>query len=322
MVKQKNGNKKKRESPVKAWCFTLNNPTITKEDLLQILSPHVYYAIIADEIGESGTPHLQGYLELNKKQRFTTTALLFAPHKPHLEQKSKKSLPCQAADYCKKDGKYVETGTPPKARKANSNRALATMCTSIQNGVPLEEAMLTDPATYVRNYRGLQDFQTRLIKVPNMRDMQCFFFYGPTGVGKSHYCYEKWPDLYRKAVGKSLWMDGYDAQKVVFFDEFVGQYPRSDMLMITDKYPTRVEIKGGFRQLSCDLMLFASNKHPATFYEHWVGNEEHLRAFARRFTKVFWWPNRRRDSLVVLENKQEVEEWFLDIDNTRKVFGD
>lgn len=325
MVKSKKISKKPaRESPKKQWCFTLNNPTIPKETLLEQLKGFCDYIVIGDEVGINGTPHFQGYMDITKKRRLNSVLLLFAPFKPHLEPKSPHSTPFQAAEYCKKDAKYVESGISPKAgQKKNPSKSLNLMCEALKTGSNLEEAMAIDPATYVRNYRGLQEYQSRLIKVPNMRPMECYFFYGPTGVGKSHYVFDKWPDLYRKAIGKCLWMDGLEPyHKVIFFDEFVGQYPRADLLMITDKYPCRVEVKGGYRQLCSELMVFASNKHPSTFYDAWKGNEEHLRALARRFTKVFWWPTRRRDSLLILEQPQEVEEWFLDEDNTRKIFGD
>lgn len=321
--KQKTSKSRPRESPKKQWCFTLNNPTIPIQELLDVLKVHCDYVVIGDELSSTGTPHYQGYIDLKKKQRITTVSLLFAPSKPHLESKSNNSTPFQAAEYCKKDAKYVEFGIPPKAgQKKNPSKSLNMICSAIKDGSTIEEAMQIDPATYVRNYRGLLEYQSRLTQVPIMRDMECHFFYGPTGVGKSHYCFDKYPQLYRKAIGKCMWMDGLEStHTVVFFDEFVGQYPRNDILMVTDKYPCRVEVKGGYRQLLCNLMLFASNKHPSTYYEDWKGSEEHLRAFARRFTKVFYWPTRQRDSLMVIEQPFAILEWFLDEDNTRKIFG-
>lgn len=314
---------KKRESPKKAWCFTLNNPTITKEDLQGKLAPHCHYVVIGDEVGESGTPHLQGYLELHKKQRLAPVKLLFAPHNPHLEPKSPNSLPIQASEYCKKEGKYVEFGTAPKDRKRS--KILDQMCKDLIEKKPLDDVMMLDPATYVRNYRGLQDFESRVNKPPNVRPMQCYFFYGPTGVGKTYYCYEKWPDLYRKPLGgkSALWMDGLlPSHRTILFDEHTGQYPLHEMLQLMDQYALQVERKGGFVKCFFELMLFTGNIHPSLFYLKWEGREEHLRAYARRFTKVFYWPTRNRDSMLVIEQKDDILEFFLDLDNSRKVFGD
>lgn len=59
-----------RISPSIRWCFTLNN--YTKEEYGSVVlvfreKSKVY--IIGDEVGESGTPHLQGYVEFKTKVR-------------------------------------------------------------------------------------------------------------------------------------------------------------------------------------------------------------------------------------------------------------
>ena len=66
----------KRPSPAKHWCFTLNN--YTTEDIENILgsigsdgstfgSKPKY--IFQEEEGEEGTPHLQGYINFDRKVR-------------------------------------------------------------------------------------------------------------------------------------------------------------------------------------------------------------------------------------------------------------
>lgn len=68
MAPGKSGNTK-RISASKRWCFTLNN--YTEEELAQLtllgMAPNKY--IIGREVGESGTPHLQGYFHFKKKVR-------------------------------------------------------------------------------------------------------------------------------------------------------------------------------------------------------------------------------------------------------------
>lgn len=36
----------------KHWCLTLNNPTITKDELIAIMEPKVSYGVFQAEIGE------------------------------------------------------------------------------------------------------------------------------------------------------------------------------------------------------------------------------------------------------------------------------
>ena len=48
----------KKQQQSKKWCYTLNNPTsepLVDEDLVEY---HVY----GEEVGESGTPHYQGFI--------------------------------------------------------------------------------------------------------------------------------------------------------------------------------------------------------------------------------------------------------------------
>jgi hypothetical protein len=61
---------KKRINPAKRWVFTLNN--YTNEEYCSICSTiktYCRYALVAKEVGDKGTPHLQGYIELKHKSR-------------------------------------------------------------------------------------------------------------------------------------------------------------------------------------------------------------------------------------------------------------
>ena len=62
---------KKQISPSIRWCMTLNNYTETDYHIIteKIVPKFCKYAILSKEIGESGTPHLQGYIELLAKGR-------------------------------------------------------------------------------------------------------------------------------------------------------------------------------------------------------------------------------------------------------------
>jgi len=58
-------------SPAKAWCFTLNNWTENEYEFLSsaFLTAGMKY-IIGKEIGEQGTPHLQGYMHSSDGKKF------------------------------------------------------------------------------------------------------------------------------------------------------------------------------------------------------------------------------------------------------------
>ena len=46
----------------RGWCFTLNNYNEEEEVRALALPEEVSYGVVGKEVGESGTPHFQGYL--------------------------------------------------------------------------------------------------------------------------------------------------------------------------------------------------------------------------------------------------------------------
>lgn len=93
---------KTQANQCKKWCFTLNN--YTKNEYLDILdtleSKKIDY-IIGEEIGEQGTPHLQGYIESPKKIRWTELKLTNKIHWEVARGSRDKNI-----IYCSKEGKF------------------------------------------------------------------------------------------------------------------------------------------------------------------------------------------------------------------------
>lgn len=66
------------------------------------------YAIYAEEEGESGTPHLQCFVQLKTRHRMLAVKKLVGYDHVHLEPR--RGTPEQASEYCKKGGLYEEFG--------------------------------------------------------------------------------------------------------------------------------------------------------------------------------------------------------------------
>lgn len=100
-------------SRAKHWCFTLNNYDDAEVQALRVLGSggRVEYLVFGREIGESGTPHLQGYIIFNSAVRFTTAHSRIG-NRSHLEIAHSPGV--RAADYCKKEGDFEEFGTCPE----------------------------------------------------------------------------------------------------------------------------------------------------------------------------------------------------------------
>ncbi len=102
---------KKRATRAKNFVITVNNPDAKVIESLKAMEL-ISYGVIGKEVGESGTPHLQGYVQLNERKTITgfQKALVAAGirswigiAKGSVEENQK---------YCKKDGDWVEWGTP------------------------------------------------------------------------------------------------------------------------------------------------------------------------------------------------------------------
>ena len=84
-------------------CFTVNNYSPEDEQELKSLGPKglVKFIIFGKEVGESGTPHLQGYAETSTVRAFSTWKRIIG-ERAHLERA--KGTRSQNKAYCSKDG--------------------------------------------------------------------------------------------------------------------------------------------------------------------------------------------------------------------------
>lgn len=99
---------KKQISPARYWCFTWNKYPKNYYDLIDpVFQDHKW--IVGEEVGESGTPHLQGYIEFDKKKR---PASLGLPKQIHWEKCKGNRL--QNVRYCSKEGKFCGNLRPPR----------------------------------------------------------------------------------------------------------------------------------------------------------------------------------------------------------------
>ena len=89
------------------FCVTLNNFTDT--DVEQLKSFPASYIILAEETGATGTTHIQGCIELEKRISFAKVKKTVP--RAHIEPR--KGNAKQAAGYCKKGA------TPPESSGAN-----------------------------------------------------------------------------------------------------------------------------------------------------------------------------------------------------------
>jgi len=212
--------------------------------------PPYKYLVIGQEVGESGTPHLQGYVTFQDQLRFNSIKSFSTQcASAHWEQKSKNSTYAQAADYCKKGGIFTEWGELPvsgqvRATVAASKRweeALANAKSGNFEEIPAQ--------IQIQCYRTLKSIRNdTLLEGSSLDgDLVNFWYHGPPGTGKSLYARLKYPLHFLKALNH--WWDGYTGQEVVLLDEWEltsGKFLGHHLKLWTDRYPFRPEVKGSF----------------------------------------------------------------------------
>lgn len=105
------GPKDKRVSQAKRWVFTWNNYPEDWENKIRTSfgSSGSKIWIAGKEVGEKGTPHIQGYVELNKKSR-PFTVFPFLPL--GIYWKAARGSREENYGYCSKDGEFICKGFP------------------------------------------------------------------------------------------------------------------------------------------------------------------------------------------------------------------
>lgn len=274
-------------TPKKAYCFTLNN--YSEDEFTEIcgnLANLATYAIIAKEIGELGTPHLQGYCIFTRPYRFSTIKNRYLP-RCHIEVAA--GSPRANREYCSKDGEYREFGQIPTTREGNSSRdELATeFVTCMERGRSgLSDFVDANPGTWMysghtllRNYLAIQPLLSR-------DNIQVYWYWGLPGVGKSRRAHQEMPEAYIKDP-RTKWWNGYLLEKECIIDDYgPGGIDINHLLRWFDRYKCYVESKGGMLPLHVSKFIVTSNFKPCEIFKWGDYINPQLPALERRLNII------------------------------------
>lgn len=260
-----------KETRSRDWCFTLNNPSV--DDVKCVEQIEHKYLIYGKEVGEMGTPHLQGYIEFGNAKRLSTLKKI--NNKIHWEQR--KGTAEQAAEYCKKEGAYKESGLISSSRQGKRNDLEEAVETTKKKGIM--GAVLENPVAFVKYFKGLERLDFYLQSKRNSKP-EVYWLWGKTGTGKTRKAIEMSPDsFYMK--GNHKWWDGYLQQKCIIVDDFDGLWPFRDLLNFLDRYPYQGQTKGGFVHINSPIICVTCEHAPSYFWR-----DTDLEQVLRRCTHV------------------------------------
>ena len=174
---RKGKSKKKTQSQPRSkhWCFTLNNYTETDIDRLSQLrnTPEVYL-IYGKEVGESGTPHLQGFVSFPSRKRLNQVISVLGQCHCSIARYITQSI-----QYCKKEGDYTEFGTAPTGRGGRTDLAKFKEYVKANKGknIRLQDIREEHSVVYARYPRFCKEYindnkETKLVDPHPLRTWQ------------------------------------------------------------------------------------------------------------------------------------------------------
>jgi len=248
------------------WTMTINNWVPEHVEILDKYFADAIYAIYGEEIGElNGTPHLQIYFSKKNPIMFSTLKKKFPT--AHIEQAKGDDL--QNQTYCSKDKKFKEFGTPQKQGERNDIKEIAKR---IIDGEKLDDITMENPDIYHQFGRTLSRVEDIAMRKMYRKEMTSgLWIYGETGTGKSERAFENYnPETHYIWKYDNGWNDGYAQQETVIIDEFRGQMPMNELLMMIDKHPNYSVRRRGREPLPfvSKHVIITSSMHPKEIYKN------------------------------------------------------
>lgn len=273
----------------KHWCFTMNN--YTEDDvtrLSQLKNTQAAYIIFGREVGEQGTPHLQGFVSFPSRKRLPQ--VIAALGQCHC---SIARLITQSIEYCKKeDENAIEVGVPPttKGQRNDLEEFKAAVKSGLKDMKEIREEHSSVYARYTKFVKEyvkdhmvkhvvecypLRDWQSNLnIKLNGPIDnREIIFLVDTTGnSGKSwffQYYEQNHPDTSQIIIpGKKLDMAYIllETNRVVMFDcprSKQGDFIQYDFLEeIKNGYVFSGKYEAVIKRFPTPHVVVAMNEHP------------------------------------------------------------
>lgn len=321
----------------KDWCFTINNPTDEHLDALQSLD--YKYLTYQPEIGEEGTPHLQGFVQLQVKDRMTAILKHMHEFVDTVDEDGevlpgntghwakRRGRPTEAAHYCQKPvgrewgdlpevgcqckhcigierfDRFFEDGQIGEDRDA----ALATAC-SVLKEKGLSHVINRYPGLYVQNHSGMDKLEN-FYQPERDFQTQVTVIWGRFGAGKTRYAMEAFPKPYMAPAfggrGQTDFFGRYQPRhhETLVLDDFYGNWKYTTFLRVADRYPTEVHTKGGFQQVLVHDLVFTSNAPPSKWYPNVLANPDRAGSFFRRIHNIIYFTEHGYVIIKVIDRK-------------------
>jgi len=211
---------------VRNWCFTWNNWTPPDEEFIRSLKPKVTWLVCGREIGDEGTPHLQGAIIFRDQKTFSA-----------LNKSTKKKCiwapmicPERCSDtYCRKEMTeregFFTFGKRPVTKKEQGKNE-EDRWEQIWKDAKASNLEAIPKKDLIRNYGNFKRIAADHVVAPkSLNHLDNEWIYGPHGTGKS-FPYEQLRDHRGNCFFKThdnVWQD-YRGEPIVVIDEFEPEH--------------------------------------------------------------------------------------------------
>lgn len=277
------------------WCFTINN--YTEDDISSLKSLEgINFMIVGKEVGEEkGTPHLQGYAEFKNKQSLKQVR---SKIRGHLSQA--KGNKQQNITYCSKYDKE-----PIVIGNLKTNQGKRTDLKDIRELIKthtIKELTSEGVINNIQQRKFAQALKADAIE-PRTEYPEVIWIAGDSGVGKTLQAFQSNQDkTIHKQTQSNKWWDGYEGQDVVILDDIRADFAKyHELLTLLDRYPHKVEIKGGYMEFNSPRIYITSPYEPNEMYK----GKEDLTQLLRRIDTLIIYKNGKK---IIINPRKEFEE--------------
>lgn len=298
----------KMEQPKKNrnWVFTRNNYTdkmlkdLDAKIREEVEAEKIVYAIVGKEIGEKGTPHLQGYVSY-KNAVVASRIQKLCPGSFHEHAKGNAYSNFK---YCSKEGDFVEYGERPEPKGQGKRSDIDNIKELIKEpGVTRKD--IFENCSSFQAYKfgeiGLKLYSEKRTWKPFV-----VWLFGETGTGKSRSVNEHFDDLW--VSGQTLngfFFDGYDREENCHFEDLRPHDMNFHFFLKVLQHGTlRVRTIGGSTQFLAKTIVISTNKHP----EDWAVPDEDIEQLLRRIDVIARF---LKDDIMMLKGSREQVPWVV-----------